>query len=220
MKNAFEHKLKQSLEQASPEDVGHSFDRNKLWAKVAAKQQRKTVMFKPWLSHAAAVAIGLVLGLYLWSDNKETVTTPMAKMDYKQSPLKLPSAQTDKENLATASQGKNKIKPINNSLIEPRYNPNTASPGDAVKQVIKEAGQPEQPEVDVLEPLTLAVHKPLKNQKVLHLADMNNENGRKQMMQNTPGNALLAHLIDRQNHAEASQETVSAMVVNYLKKHN
>ncbi|GEM_PF-5549818 len=220
MKNSFD-KIRNSLEEASPEDIGLPLDREKLWAKVEAKQRRKTIVFRPWLSHAAAVAAGLIVGIYFWSGSDNATPDANPAIVHQSSPAK--PAQVDQSKIddtAIASQASEAtVNTRDKKIAQPAA---IATSNQQQVQINEEPTKVPEPIIaEPPAPIIIASNTPSRSkQKVLHLADMKNENGSKQIMQDPNGKSFLKQLMDRQGQQEQSTETVSAIVAGYLKKHN
>src|SRR5262245_34830085 len=71
MDHSFDRKLKQKLEDQSPEALGHRPDRERMWQQISGRQKRKPFILPAWASHAAAVAAGLLIGILLLSRHRE-----------------------------------------------------------------------------------------------------------------------------------------------------
>lgn len=210
MKNTFDKDLKQRLEEASMSDGSFAFDKEKLWNRIGEKKKSRKIIFLPWLSHAAAVAAGLAVGFFLFVQEKEKPNTASNTMVQAQ-PQQRPSVQviTDTVYLAKAPESK---------AVQ------TAEP--AAKQVRQTTGiTPEaQPVPDIARQLmatpertTLAanVRRPA---KVLHLADMGNENASPGAQPNQ-GLAILK-ILKRVDLSETNKETFSMMIDKKLRSQN
>lgn len=72
----FDRRLRESLDAASAADLLPGFDKDALWPQIQARAKRRPAMriALPWLSHAAAVAAGLLLAWAVLptSDRSET----------------------------------------------------------------------------------------------------------------------------------------------------
>lgn len=220
MKNSFD-KIKNSLEEASPEDIGLPLDREKLWAKVEAKQRKRTIVFRPWISHAAAVAAGLIVGIYFWSgsDNAAPETNPA--IVHQSGPAKPAQVDHNKiDDTAIASRASEAtVNTRDKKIVQPAAIPTSNQQQVQIQEELTKVPAPIIAEPPA--PVIIASNTPSRRkQKVLHLADMKNENGSKQIMQDPNGKSFLKQLMDRQGQQEQSTETVSAIVAGYLKKHN
>jgi hypothetical protein len=73
MKNDFDKKIKNLLEDANLSDTDFSLDKGGVWDKIEAKKTAKTIPFRKWISHAAALIIGMLICLpFLFQSKKET----------------------------------------------------------------------------------------------------------------------------------------------------
>lgn len=76
MKSDFDKQIKKLLEDSTATDAGFDLNRTAVWDKIESKQKSKVISFPKWMSHAAAVIIGILLCLpFLFNAGKETVKT-------------------------------------------------------------------------------------------------------------------------------------------------
>lgn len=187
MKSSLEQQLKQQLEQSSPEDLGFKPDRERMWHRIAAQQQKKTLLFRPWLTHAAAIAAGLVIGSFFLARYQEdagqkqvvpavAVHTPQQQAG---AVMQQPAGQLQPAKPVTAALQHN---PVTKSAVQPAHawvaSPSAAGQNTTLPQPI--AAAPQQPVTATAQPLPepLVAAKEQPRVKVLHLMDINNENTR------------------------------------------
>lgn len=67
MKREWEEQLKQLVEAASVKDLLPEFDKEAVWERVTAKQTRRRKIRPGWISHAAAVVVGMLISGFVFS---------------------------------------------------------------------------------------------------------------------------------------------------------
>ena len=76
MNNDLDKQLRDLLDASSPADAGFELNKERVWRTIDSKQETKVIPFRKWISHAAAVAAGILLCLpFLFRTGKETVRT-------------------------------------------------------------------------------------------------------------------------------------------------
>jgi hypothetical protein len=220
MKTSFDQQLKQQLDQSRPEDLGYKPDRDKLWGRIEAKQKRKTLPLRLWISHAAAIAAGLVVGSYfLTTYNKseepavlgqagqmatQVVPKPAASqaipvaapVPVTQPPASLlPKAHNSNTNLALHGLPAQKLqlpadKTTNTTEIIP-------DPGNGTK-TLPEVAQVTLPKV-----------------RVLHLMDIHNENTRLMRADEPKPEMRWAWLLP-DNNGQSGTESFSAQISQHI----
>lgn len=193
MDNSFDRDLKRKLENQSPESLGFRPDRDKLWQQIESGKKKKTRLVPLWLSHTGAVAAGLLIAFFVLSRRAaEPEHRPMAVhvqpairtiTDTVYAPATPQTVQQQPQvaAVATAPSGSRQKTAALPPAVVPRKG--TATP---------EPPAPAQPEpVPVTDPKTEAplvlAAAPRQHRKVMHLADMDNENTMSRPRQkNTP----------------------------------
>ncbi len=218
MKSSFDQQIKQQLEQSSPEDLGYKPDRDKLWNRIEAKQNRKRVPIRMWLSHAAAIAAGLIIGSYFLT----TYRQDPAQQDIKQT--EQPTATTvvpRQDSLQTAVlHGQHSPLPAT-AQAKPNRSQHTPVPQPTAQQqpepVVAAQQQSEQDNL----PADKTAEQPVVAQatrpkvKVLHLMDMHNENTKLIQAEPIQPDTRWAWLLPEQTE-KSGTESFSAQVVKHI----
>ncbi|KAA5534495.1 hypothetical protein F0919_07690 [Taibaiella lutea] len=207
MKNDFDKQIKNLLDGASAADAGFNLDKKAVWDRIESKQQTKIIPFKKWISHAAAVIIGILLCLpFLFHSQKEVIKTVTVTKT-------IPSIQTISDTVFVVQNTTQNTINQNNTLPEVKK---TISP----ETVAGTASQPKQEnnnKTDVTQTnnsqqLIATAEVPRPKVRVLHLVDMENENAIPQTKQ--PENYALFNKIIIPGHADDKSETISMIVSN------
>lgn len=207
MKNAFDKDLKQRLDNASLQETGLRFDKDKLWGKIEKKKAKKRIPFLPWVSHAAAVAAGLAAGILLFV-HRDQQPANSHQVIVQQKEVPVVQTVTDTVYIVKNENAQHQ-KPASVAIIKtPQQAPVATEqktlPG-ATNNVLQV--QEEQP--------VLAMNERVQP-KVLHLADMENENA--QSNTNTRKQKKSSFFVlSNHNPSESTSETFSMLVAQKLK---
>ena len=206
MKDAFERDLKQKLEQATPEELGLRPDKDKLWGKIATQPKPKAMPLRNWITHAAAIAAGLLIGaFFLNREQQPTVATGMPRLSSSQK-LKI---QTDTVYVLQPAREDKDHKTIAPAAIVTRTSQHLEPglPTVAQEQIAQKQEAPT-PEI-VHQEITVAGNQ--QPPKVLHLSDIGNENAMPQSrIIKIP---ILVQLFASPNLQEDKQASASASVL-------
>ncbi len=223
MKPSFDQRLKQQLEQSSPEDLGYRPDRDKLWSRIEAKQKRQTLPLRLWVSHAAAIAAGLVVGSYFLTtynrhedpggvkqieqattgivpeqhnDSAPTVTVAPKVRDEAVQQQPLPGLQQHPAPIGKPSQmaGTAQQPATQKTAMGQSPQLTNAAPVQEQAPVIAQAAQPKA--------------------KVLHLMDIDNENTR--VMRQSPEHNMTWAWMLPANRVESNQASFSEQLGQHL----
>lgn len=182
MKTSFDQQLKQQLDQSTPEDLGYKPDRDKLWNRIEAKQKRKTLPLRLWVSHAAAIAAGLVIGSYFLTTYrteepaglKQAAQTTSQALPEPTVPQKIPAAIPARVIQPPATVFPKAHNSNNNLALQPAPAQKNQLPTDHTTNTPEIIPDPAN---DTKAPPVIAqVTQP--KVKVLHLMDIHNENTR------------------------------------------
>jgi hypothetical protein len=204
MKNAFDKDLKQRLDEASLQEAGLRFDKDKLWVKIEKKKAKKRIAFLPWLSHAAAIAAGLAAGIFLFVPKDRQVNDHKVIVQQKEVPVLKTIIDTV---YIVKNEEQQHQKPASITIIKtpqraPVATTQKVSPGIIDHTLpIKE----EQP--------ALAINEHVQP-KVLHLTDIGNENAQSHTKERRK-NTFFVTLPDR-NQSGLNTETFSMLVAQKL----
>ncbi len=186
MSGSFEERLKQKLEQSSPEELGYRPDREQLWHKVVTRQKRRSLPLRLWLSHAAAIAAGLLIGGFFLATYKDREAAAGLKPGQATAVVQTQQPQaaenTNAPDKAPVTPSVATVQPATRHQLQQAHNPQPAkgqhpapiAPVTTQQQVITAAVPAPTPE-----PVVARV-EPTKTEKakVLHLMDIDNENTR------------------------------------------
>ncbi len=205
MKDSFERDLKQKLEQATPEELGFRPDRDKLWGKINAQPKTKTVPLRTWITHAAAIAAGLLIGAFFLNRDQQpavaTGTPPLSssqKVKIKTDTVYVLQPAREHKDQKTTAQA-----PV---VTETRQHQEPNLPTVPQEQI---AQNKETPAPATLPgEITVATNKQLP--KVLHLSDMGNENTDTKLR--TTQNLAFFKILSNQNQTGDNQHTFSMLV--------
>lgn len=193
MDNSFDRLLKQKLADQSPESLGFRPDREKLWQQVEAKKKQKARLIPLWLSHTAAVAAGLLIAFFFLPHKSDHTTSIAPAVANRQTIVKTdtvlvmqPAPAASHSTIATAPPHRSHSTAATSVIVPGPAAPAKKTPVPAIVVTDKE------PEAPVDEPVVAAA--PKQAPKVLHLADMNNENTVSPQRRNQPGAFLPANL--------------------------
>lgn len=172
MKNRFDKELKQRLENTSLEEAGMALDKEKLWGRIEKKKSSGRSIALPWLSHIAAVAAGLMIGLFLFLKEEQPQDQTVATQ---QNAVPVNGAKTDTVYINRKPAG-------NYGLTKNNVQPKPAPTGQTLPGLLRPAvqEQEEQPALPVVaeqeQPQIASIVFPAVKPRVLHLSDMDNEN--------------------------------------------
>lgn len=215
MKSSFDQKIKQQLEESSPEDLGYKPDRDNLWSRIEAKQNRKRLPLRMWLSHAAAIAAGLIIGSYFLTTYRQDTAQQDIKQTEQHTAAVLPKQDTAP---AAAMPGRLNTSPVTVQVRPSRsHNATTLQPASQQQQRSLTTAQPQPgliPADKAEEPAVVAqAIKP--KVKVLHLMDMHNENTKLLQAEHPLPDTRWAWLLP--DHTEKSgTESFSAQVSKHI----
>lgn len=215
MKEAFDRELKKKLEGLRPGEAGFTPAYDRIWERVqAGKKQPAVLPWRSWLSHAAAIAAGLVLGIFLLrpSEKPHPPTAVVSVADRQPAPapagppivirdtlyVQVPARVTPPRRPATGTPVQTVPAPTLQQHIA------TVSPDTVPQALTKEPAQE----------ALLATAKPAPL-KVLHLSDIDNENAHPHSSRETMP-AFFKRLINKGEGNNNSPETLSMLVSRHL----
>jgi hypothetical protein len=209
MKQDFDNNLKQRLGEASLPEAGVRFDKDKLWAKIEKKKTKKSIKFLPWVSHAAAVAAGLVIGIFFFTrEHKAETTTPavVVKQDRPAAATITDTVYVVKHDAQTQKNEK-KVVPVIRLQEQQKWEPEPIVVKETLLQTEKQ---------NLTEPVpeqVLAVTQ-TKRVKVLHLSDIDNENANPKAWERKKTFFEMAQSNNMQS--DTHSETISMLVAKKL----
>ena len=208
MEHEFDDELRQRLERTTPESAGFQLNKEALWRKIEQKQKKKSKLLLKWLSHTAAVAAGLLIGILLFQHKEVDVQPEKPSVVLQHSPEEtLPSHDT-----LYIAKAASKLREERNKTQQPK----SLLPANALHIARADSGSTIPPVAEhtpeVQHPESVAVHA--QKVKILHIADIGNEN---LPTKSTPatGLALLQRYAERKNQA-ANGETFSMTVSHQI----
>lgn len=205
MENKFDKDLKQRLDDTSLPEAGLRFDKDKLWGKIEKKKTKKRIAFLPWISHTAAVAAGLAAGIFLFV-HKDHLPENDHQVVIQQKEIPVVQTVTDtvyivrNENLPhqkSASGTITKTQPQTIIETEQKTLPGAANSVLPVKE----------------EQTALATNKRVQP-KVLHIADMENENAQSNIREQKKPQSFFA--LSNQDRSGSISETFSMSLAQKL----
>jgi hypothetical protein len=172
MKEDFERRLKQKLEQATPEELGYRPDKEQLWNRITTQQKKpKTLPLVTWITHAAAIAAGLLIGAFFLNWENQPAAVQLMPDVVSSQKLKIrtdtvyvlqsPGAHKDPEKVVPAT-----------AVNQARPHRETGQPTAAQEQIVQKQEIPA-PKMERQETTIARNQQP---PKVLHLSDIGNEN--------------------------------------------
>jgi hypothetical protein len=224
MKNDFDKKLADKLNSSSLEDLGLSPNRENMWRSIEQKQQKKTINFRMWLTHAAAIALGVFAGIYfLGRDKDATVKYVVVEKPAKQAPAheqKIePTEETNIDNTISQAEPRKAKSATTYIAATPKQSETVIAPKQPIPEIqpstlVIEEKQP--PVYTTLEPTTVAATS-TKPKKVLHLADMTNENNNLVERKRYKTETFWAGFVPRQPFVKDNYETFSNIVADRIR---
>jgi flagellar basal body-associated protein FliL len=206
MKNTFDKDLKQRLDNASLQEAGLHFDKEKLWGKIEKKKAKKRIPFLPWISHTAAVAAGLAVGIFLFVHKDQQQNDHHVVVQQKEVPVL--KTITDTVYIVKNEQQHQKA-----AVVSISKTPQQISVAMTQKTL---SGTPRTPD-NILpvkeEQPALAVNERVQP-KVLHLTDIENENAQPHTWERKR-NSFFVTLPDR-SQSVSSTESFSMLVAQKL----
>lgn len=204
MKNAFDKDLKQRLDNASLQEAGLPFDKDKLWGKIEKKKAKKQIAFLPWISHAAAIAAGLAAGIFLFVPKDQQVDNHQVVVQQKEVPV----VQTIIDTVyIVKNENSQHQKPASVTITKTQQQAPAATVQKTLPGITDNVlpAKEEQP--------ALAVNERVQP-KVLHLADIENENAQPHTWERKK-NTFFVILPDR-NQSGSGTESFSMLVAQKL----
>ncbi len=208
MEDHFDRDIKQKLEGITPEELGYRPDREKLWQQVSGKKKTRSIPFPAWITHAAAIAAGLLIGAYFFSREKgpEQMPVPLAHTGT----VVAPPAKTTVDTVYVTRQVAI-AKPATSGPVTQPVKQNAGIPSKETT-IAKEQHEPARvtvPSPAPQEPL-VAIAPTVQQRKVMHLSDMGNENAIAKPK--TTENMAFFNIFSNQEVAQGSQTTLSMLV--------
>lgn len=201
MKNTFDKELKQKLANASLEETGIAFDKEKLWNRIEQKKSSGRSIVLPWISHIAAVAAGLLIGLFIFLKEE-----PQDQINVTQTRT-IPAKVTLRDTVYVFQNTPAKIAPIKKITVQqqPGITQHLPAPEQEPKEPFITPVILKQEETLVATAATIPA-KP----RVLHLSDIDNENAHPKVARKQD----LAFLKKYRNPGQAgqNQETFSMII--------
>lgn len=171
MNNDFDKQIKNLLEDSTAADAGFELNKKDVWDKIELKQETKIISFRKWISHAAAVIIGILLCLpFLFHSEKEEVKTVTIIKT-------VPSVKTINDTVFIVQNTVQNITKQNDSSV-------TIKKNNSPENIAEKASQPKQYDSNIINLLPVSnpnqmiavTEKSRPKNKVLHLVDIENEN--------------------------------------------
>lgn len=178
MDNSFDRDIKQKLANQSPESLGFRPDRDKLWQQIESRKKKKTRLVPIWLSHTGAVAAGLLIAFFVLSrrtagpEQKPMAVQPSVRTVTDTIYIQSTPQATQQPQLAAVATSPtgSRHKPVAPPPVPTHEGTTTSEP----------SAPPLQEPIPLAEPKTEApvvlAAAPRQHRKVMHLADMDNEN--------------------------------------------
>jgi hypothetical protein len=204
MKNTFDKDLKQRLDSASLQEAGLRFDKEKLWGKIEKKKAKKRIPFLPWISHVAAVAAGLAAGIFLFVHKDQQQGNHQVVVQQKEIPVLKTITDTV---YIVKNEPQQHQKPASVTVIKIPQQTTVATTQKTLPPTPDNI-LPEKEEQPVL-----AVSERVQP-KVLHLADIENENAKPHTWERKR-NTFFVTLPDR-SQSGSSTESFSMLVAQKL----
>jgi hypothetical protein len=172
MNNDFDKKIKELMEASQPADMGFDLDRSAVWDKIQHKKKAAVVIpFSKWMSHAAAVLIGILLCLpFLFHAKKERVQTVAVVKSV------MPATQIIRDTVFVENKGALLVKPQIQAQSKVIHYATETSAHKGLEPVQAQNKLIEAPVINNNAQPIAATMTPKTPLKVLHLMDMDNEN--------------------------------------------
>lgn len=190
MSSSFEQQLKERLEQSSPEDLGYRPDREQLWNRIATQQKSRKIPLRLWVSHAAAIAAGLLIGVFFLATYKDRAgdsglkpsPAPQVTAVTPQQAAAPPATTGNTPGAPTAATQPAAVPPQQNLPVQhPQVTAQPQITAAATKTPATRADVPpaqDLPDVQEKEQAPVVAQAERRKPKVLHLMDIDNENTR------------------------------------------
>ncbi len=220
MKSSFDQQLKQKLEHSSPEELGYPFDPEQLWNKMGIPPRQKKPVYKLWYTHAAALAAGLITGALLLALLQEGQPEAITHTVYVRDTVRIATT------VATAAPEPEAIREAGKKMPPLPVKPVTRGPAGLQKEQGETgnltAAQPqtaEQVQEPALPETLPATNEPYQapRKKVIHLADLRNENNPLQGGPARMPEMLWTKILPKAYHTEENPETFSVLFTQQLK---
>jgi len=214
MESYFDNQLRKKFEDIAPEDTGVFFDKERVWDKINGRSPKRVLLFKPWLTHIAATIAGIIVAGYFFSrqDTQSVIPDDQAfkntlvkseKADSKPAPVKNIPAPAEVVTTHTAKEHKGSSIRAKEQSLKAMTTTDTAL---VYKQL---------PVTEMQESVVAIVLQKTKTSKVLHIADMNNENGIHHYVDPKPGSQHF-RIASMRETKEPDNEMLSALISNYV----
>lgn len=215
-----DEKMREMLNDASLKALGHSVDSEAVWNKLSGEKSKgKSMKFKPWITHAAAVAAGILLavliGMNAFSPSKETLVSGV------QVPLKEHSSVVhDTVFVAKQNESSWVSKDKKGKAAETIRNPETEKKQVPVASIlpVNNVLHETAAVADTGQEVVVAKVIPAKSLPVMHLTDMDNENASQYYKSEQEKGYVLFNKITIPANTTDRSETISMLVVNQLSK--
>lgn len=164
MENNFDKRIRDLLDAAVAADTGFDLDKERVWNHIESRQKTKAVPFRKWVSHAAAVVIGILLCLpFLFRSEKEIIKTVTITNT-------IPSIQTITDTVLVVQS---KI-PDNH---KPQISDKKGQTGKSIAMPVLQPKEEENNSNNITDlPAIAKTETPKAKIQVLHITDMENEN--------------------------------------------
>lgn len=211
MKDSFDRGIKQKLEDLTPEELGYRPDREKIWGKIAQKKKAKIIPFPSWITHAAAVAAGLLIGAFFLNrhhqdpESKSVVASPKSIQSL---PQKV-TIRTDTVYVLQAAEEQQKKKAAGRVTATAVYKQQQPQESFITQKPIDKKITEEVIPAPTVPSETAAATIAATQHKVLHLSDMDNENS---IPKPKPKNLAFFKIFSNSSQPEDHQATLSMLV--------
>ncbi|WP_157977238.1 hypothetical protein [Taibaiella helva] len=192
MDNSFDRLLKEKLADQSPEALGFRPDREKLWQQMEAKKKRQTRLIPLWLSHTAAVAAGLLIAFFFLPHKGNNTKESAPAVAGRQTVIRTDTVFVLQAATATGPGMPTTTIPQHHNRAAAAAPIITSKPEAPTANIPVPEAKEEKLEAPIEAPVVAAA--PPQTPRVLHLADMDNENAATPQQKKELGGFLPANL--------------------------
>jgi len=192
MDNSFDRLLKEKLADQSPEALGLRPDREKLWQQVEARKKQKVRLIPLWLSHTAAVAAGLLIAFFFLPHKGNNTKESVPAVAGRQTVIKTDTVFVLQAATATGPGMPTTTIPQHHNRAAAATPIVASKPEAPTANIPLPEAREERLEAPIEAPVVATA--PHQTPRVLHLADMDNENAAAPQRKKELGGFLPANL--------------------------